>query len=143
MPRTRTLLSAAVRYFGIVFAAGFLLGVVRVLWLVPRVGERTAELMEIPLMLAVILLAARRVARRQRLPAGPAARLPVGALALALMVGAEIALVVGRGFTLAEYVALRDPVSGAAYLASLGLFALMPWLLAPARSDEHAPQEVG
>lgn len=39
--------SAAV-YFGIVFGVGFLLGVVRVPLLVPRFGERAAELAEMP-----------------------------------------------------------------------------------------------
>jgi hypothetical protein len=37
-----------------VFGAGFVLGTIRTLWLVPRVGTRIAELLESPIMLVVI-----------------------------------------------------------------------------------------
>lgn len=51
-------LKAGAIYSALVFAAGFLLGVVRVFWIIPRIGTRTAELMEAPVMLAIIILAA-------------------------------------------------------------------------------------
>jgi hypothetical protein len=38
------ILKAGVLYFGTVFAAGFALGMVRVLWMVPQFGVRAAEL---------------------------------------------------------------------------------------------------
>ena len=47
-------LKAAAIYFALVFGAGCVLGPVRILWLVPRVGTRAAELIEMPIMLAVI-----------------------------------------------------------------------------------------
>jgi hypothetical protein len=50
-------------YFALVFGVGFLLGIVRVLALVPRLGERWAELAEMPLMLVAIILSARFVVR--------------------------------------------------------------------------------
>lgn len=50
---------AGVLYFAIVFAVGFVLGTIRTLWVVPRVGERKAELMEMPIMLAVTIVTAR------------------------------------------------------------------------------------
>jgi hypothetical protein len=49
MPRV---LKAGGLYFALVFAAGFALGPIRLLWLVPRFGARSAELMEAPVMLA-------------------------------------------------------------------------------------------
>lgn len=127
------ILKAALLYFGIVFGCGFALGVVRVGWLVPRLGERAAELVEMPLMLVAVFLAARLVVHR--IPPRPSARCAVGILALGLLIVAEVLLVLSfRGQSLAEYVATRDPVSGTAYLVSLGLFAAAPALVARGRS---------
>lgn len=72
------ILKAAVLYFALTFGAGFVLGSTRVLWLVSRVGERAAELMELPIMLAVTVLAARWVVGRLAVPAAPGLRLAVG-----------------------------------------------------------------
>lgn len=112
-------------YFAVVFAAGFALGAIRVPLLEPRLGERTAQLIEMPIMLAVVYLAAGRVVRR-----GVAGDrwLVVGGVALALLVGAELLLLVSMSEEgLAADLAGRDPVAGAAYLAALSLFAIMPW----------------
>ena len=120
----------ALVYFALVFAAGFVLGTVRVLWLLPALGERAAELLELPLMLAVCYFAARFVVRRY-----PAQRrshnLYSGLLALTLLLLMEFTLVLGlRGLSLEQYFAQRDPVSGIAYLLSLAAFSLFPWALA-------------
>jgi hypothetical protein len=116
--------SFAVIYFATVFAVGFGLGVVRVTWLVPAIGERIAELAETPFMIAASVLLAWRFVRRWGLGVGAA--LAGGVLALALLLGAELALVVARGLTLEQYVASRDPVAGAAYVAALVVFMLAP-----------------
>jgi hypothetical protein len=132
---------AGVAYFAVVFAAGFALGAMRVAWLVPAVGERVAELAEIPLMLVVSALAARWVLRRFLSPAAAWPRIAAGCLALALLLSLELTLVLAlRGLTFAAYLASRDPVSGTAYLASLALFALMPalWLPFEARPRRSA-----
>ena len=132
----RVLKSGAV-YFALVFGAGFVLGTFRVLWLVPRVGPRIAELSESPLMLLATVLAARWVNRHLSDGTRPIARLGIGLTALALLLAAEIALGVAlRGASVIETLLNRDPVSGTVYYALLGVFALMPWLLArgPARS---------
>ena len=42
-------------YFGLVFVTGFVLGTIRTLWVVPHLETRTAELLEAPLMLVVII----------------------------------------------------------------------------------------
>jgi hypothetical protein len=114
-----------------VFAAGFALGSARVVWIVPRVGERAAELLEMPVMLGVTVLAARWVTARLDEPRTRGVLLGVGCVGLALLLTAEFTVVLWlRGLSLPQYFASRDPVSGAAYLLMLGLFALMPLLVA-------------
>jgi hypothetical protein len=123
-------LKAGLSYFALVFGAGFLLGVVRVTFVVPRLGERWAELAEMPLMGVVIVLAARFVVRRHALSADAMPRLMTGGLALLLALTAELILVVAiQGRPVGTYLASRDPVSGGVYLALLGVYAAMPWLL--------------
>jgi len=124
-------LGAGLAYFALVFCAGFLLGAIRVPLLVPRLGERLAELLEMPLMFVVILVSARFVTRRFVLPASTPVRLAMGLFALGLMLAAELLLAAtSQGRSLGEYVASRDSVSGSVYLAMLVLFALMPMILA-------------
>jgi hypothetical protein len=116
-------------YFALVFGAGFLLGIVRVLTLEPRLGARWAELVEAPLMLVVIVVSARFVVRRFPAPRG-AGYLISGAIALLLLLLVELSVVLGmRGLTLSEYFAERDPVAGSVYVVLLIVFAAMPWLL--------------
>jgi len=123
-------LKAGLAYFALVFGAGFLLATVRLPFVVPRLGERWAELIEMPLMLVAIVLAARHVVRRFALPATLPARLMAGGSGLALLLAAELGMArLIQDRPLAEYVASRDPVSGTAYLVMLGVFALMPALL--------------
>jgi hypothetical protein len=125
------ILKAGLTYFALVFGVGFLLGAVRVPFLVPRLGERTAELLEMPFMLLVVVLAARFVVRRFALPPAAGVRLATGGLALALLVAAELALtVVLQEQSLGQFIASRDPVSGSVYLAMLALLAVMPLLVA-------------
>lgn len=123
------ILRAGTCYFALVFGAGFLLGSFRVPFLVPRLGERTAELLEAPVMLAVIFVASRYVVRRFGLTAE--ASLFVGVLALALLIGAELLLSAAMGRNVTD----RDPVSGSVFLASLILYAVLPWLHARKRED--------
>ena len=121
------ILKAGVLYFSLVFAAGFLLGSIRVPLLEPRLGARAAELLELPVMLLAIVAAARWVLRRLAVPASAAARLAMGGVALALMLAAEFGLVLNlRGMSIEQYLATRDPVSGTAYYLSLCVFALIP-----------------
>ena len=118
-------LKAGGSYFALVFGTGFLLGVLRVPFLVPRLGVRTAELIEMPFMFVAIFFAARYVVRRFALKSSE--RLDAGLIALALLVAAELTLAtVVQDQSLAAYIASRDPVSGSVYLLMLGVFALMP-----------------
>lgn len=118
---------AGTTYFALVFGAGFLMGMIRVPLLVPRLGARVAELLEMPIMFVVIVLSARFVVSRFALPPTVAARLSTGIMALALLAAAELSLAVAlQDQSLGQYIANRDPVSGVVYLAMLGVFALMP-----------------
>ena len=121
---------AGVLYFTLVFGAGFVFGTIRTLWVVPRVGERTAELMEMPIMLAVTIVAARWTVLRLSVPINFSARLGMGCMALVLMLIAEFGVVLWiRGISIKEYVGTRDPVAGAAYYLLLIVFAIMPRLV--------------
>jgi hypothetical protein len=124
-------LKAGSLYFIVVFGSGFVLGPIRIFWLVPRVGERSAELLEAPIMLIIIVIAAHWITRRYELAPQLWNRLGVGLVALALILVAEFSLVLWlRGLTLSQYFATRDPVSGTVYYVMLFVFALMPMLLA-------------
>src|SRR5690242_18432091 len=121
---------AGVLYFLLVFGAGFVLGPIRIFLLVPRVGTRTAELLEVPLMFAVIVISARFVTSYRTLIAAKSARLVMGMLALGLLLIAEFTLVLWlRKMSLGEYFASRDPVSTTAYYFMLAVFAAMPLLV--------------
>jgi hypothetical protein len=128
-------LKAGVLYFGLVFTAGFVLATIRTLWAVPRLGVRTAELMEAPIMLGVSILAALWVVRHVGIPPLWPKRLALGCIALGLMLLAEFSFVVWiRGMTIRGYFESRDPVSGAAYFLTLGAFAVIPVLVGRARA---------
>jgi hypothetical protein len=125
------ILKGGVLYFALVFGAGFVLGTIRTLWIVPSFGTRTAELMETPIMFVITVLAARWVARRLLLPPTLAIRLGVGFVALGLLLVTEFTVVLWlRGLTIGEYLAGRDPVAGTVYVMMLGAFAVMPLLVA-------------
>ena len=131
-PKSRwRILKSGLFYFVIVFTVGFILGPIRVLWAVPRFGTRWGELMEMPLMLGAIFLAAQWVVHRLAVPPKIWARMGMGLVALGLLLIAEVGLVFQlRGLSIPEYLAGRDPVSGTVYLLMLCVFAAMPWLVA-------------
>ena len=123
-------LKPGIVYFLLVFGAGFVLGTFRVFLVVPHVGHRTAELLEMPLMLLATVLAARWITRRFPGPHDSAGRGAMGGMALGLMLTGEMAVGIGlRGMTAVEVFLNRDPVSGTAYYVSLLLFAAMPWIV--------------
>lgn len=124
------MLKAGAVYFALVFGTGFVLGTIRTIWVVPRVGTRTAELMETPIMLAVTLLAARWTVLHRAVPHALSSRLAMGCIALFLMLLAEFGLALWlRGLSIRRNVATRDPVSGTVYCLVLVVFAAMPLLV--------------
>lgn len=119
---------AALPYWALVMALGLVLGTLRVLWLVPRVGEVAAVALELPVMLAASWLAARRITLLYGIRAAPEA-LVMGAAAFVLVLLAELALAWGLSaqVPLAWARSLTTP-PGALGLAGQALFALMPLL---------------
>jgi hypothetical protein len=122
-----TILRAAALYWAAVFALGFVLGTIRVLWVIPLVGLMPATLIELPLILTGSWLAAGWLVRRFGITSAGEA-LVVGALAFAILMVAECALAsVLTGQSPAEWLAgLRQP-HALLGLAGQVVFALMPW----------------
>lgn len=121
------LASAGLAYWAVVFALGFVLGTIRVLWLAPLVGLMPATLIELPVMLAASWLAAGWLVRCFAIMRGSEA-LVMGGLAFGLLMAAECALAVGlMGQTPAQWLAdLRQP-HALLGLAGQLVFALIPW----------------
>lgn len=125
------ILKAGVLYFLFVFGAGFVLGPIRILWVVPRLGTRVAELLEAPIMFVIAIVAGSQIVRRLAVPLKPSSRLGMGGIALGLMLIAEFTLVLWlRGLSIREYLAGRDSVAGTVYYVMLAAFAIMPLLVA-------------
>jgi hypothetical protein len=123
-------LGAAGFYFALVFGAGFVLGTIRVLLIVPIVGMRTAELLEMPIMFAVIILSARWVPQYIKVPPTASSRVCMGGMALAMVLALELTVVLWiRGLSFSQYVEAFDPIAGTAYFVMLGVFAVMPFLM--------------
>lgn len=131
----KDLLKAGIAYFLMVFVAGFVLGIIRVLLIVPLTGGRYAELLEMPLMLVIIYYSARSIVIHFRNINRPKGYIYTGVISFLILITAELSLVFGlQGMTLSEYFASRDPVSGTAYLFSLIIFMLMPYMISRHRS---------
>lgn len=134
---SRQVVKAGAIYFALVFGAGFVLGTIRVLWLVPAVGTRTAELLEMPVMLMVIILSARWVVRHFSMPYTASSRLGMGGIAVALILLLDFTVVLWiRGLSFGQYIESFDPVAGTAYLVMLGVLAIMPLLVARRKPPE-------
>lgn len=121
------MICAALLYFAIVLGTGFILAMFRVPILVPRIGERWAELAEMPIMAAVIFSSAGYVLKRFPEIHSPRQSWATGCLALGLSVTAELGLaVLLQHQSLLAFLKNRDKVSGAVYIALLLVFAAMP-----------------
>lgn len=119
-------LRAGLAYFAGVFALGFVLGTVRVLWLAPRLGEGPAVLLELPVMLAASWAWCGWLLGRFRFPPGITAPLLMGGVAFALLMAAEFTLGAATGTPPASHLARWATGPGAAGLAAQIAFALFP-----------------
>jgi len=120
---------AGALFFLAVFAAGFGLGALRVLVLLPELGELAAVAVELPVMLALSWVVAGWLIGRLGVGRRARDRLTMGAVGFALLVLAEAALGVwGFGLTLAAHLGRYATPPGALGLAGQAAFGLIPWL---------------
>jgi hypothetical protein len=88
----RKSVTAGAVYFAMVFAIAFVLGVIRTLVLVPRLGAMTAVAIEVPILVVISWVACRRSLRRFAVPPTFGDRIIMGLVAFALLIGAELLL---------------------------------------------------
>lgn len=120
-------------YFALIFALGFVLGTVRVLWLVPTISERYAVLAELPVMLTASWFAARWLVRRFGL-VELRARAVMGVVGFILLMLAEVGLAVALfGQSPGDWVKSVFAMPGVIGLMGQVLFALMPVLVGDGR----------
>ncbi len=123
-------IKAGALYFALIFALGFVLGTIRVLWLVPAIGETAAVLLEQPVMLTASWFAAGWMVRRHDLVT-TGERAMMGAVALALLFIAEPLFAYGLfGQTPQDWVVGVFTMPGPIGLAGQIMFGLMPLLIA-------------
>ena len=114
-------------YVAAVFAAGFVLGVLRTLVLVPLLGELAAVLVELPQILTIAWRVCTRLLRRW--PLSPRSALGMGGIAFLLLMAAEAGLsTLLAGRSLAEHLALYAQLPHLVGLAGQLAFALFPWI---------------
>lgn len=114
-------------YFAIVFAVGFVLGTIRVLAVVPRVGETAAVMIEVPAMLALSWVVCAWLVRRIAVPSRVVDRLVMGGLAFALLMAAEVGVsVFAFGRTLTEHLQSFEAAPARLGLAAQVIFVVLP-----------------
>jgi hypothetical protein len=124
---------AAGLYFTLAFSAGFVLGTFRVFLIAPRLGELSAVLFEMPIMLLASWLAC-GIAIRAFDVSGAAAGLAMGAIAFALLILAEVALArLAFDRSLGDYLRGLATNAGAIGLAGQIAFGCIPAI----RADNH------
>jgi len=122
-------LKAGFHYFSFVFAVGFILGIVRALFVMPRTGELMAVVFELPVILASAWIICRWLIIRSRVPAEIKSRSVMGMTALVLLLVAEAALsVLVFDNSLIEYLGSFRTAHGLTGLAGQVVFGLIPVL---------------
>ena len=121
------LLASAAVYFGLVFAAAFALGALRVTVVVPRLGTLMAVLIEVPIVLGISWIVCRQVVRLFDVPSEWLPRLVMGILAFILLMIAEPAIAIfGFGRSLTQYFGEFRTTAGLIGLLGQIAFALIP-----------------
>jgi hypothetical protein len=121
---------AGALYFAIVFAAGFVLGALRVTFLMPLIGELPAVALELPVILFISWIVCRRLIAQFSVPATASPRAAMGAMAFGPLVLAELGLsLFVFDQSAAAYLAHLRTAPGLLGLAGQIAFAFMPLVL--------------
>ncbi|WP_052341072.1 hypothetical protein [Salinarimonas rosea] len=124
-------LIAGLAYFALVFAAGVVLGTLRAFVLTPAFGHVGAVIVELPVILAIAAIAARRLVRRFAVPPALGPRAAMGTLAFGLLILAELGLSVALfGRTPGAHWATYTTLPAQLGLAGQVAFALLPLFVA-------------
>jgi hypothetical protein len=116
-------------YFAAVFGLGFILGTIRVLVLIPRLGELISTLIELPVILSASWIICRQLTTRLQVPYEPLTRLSMGVSAFVLLMGADLALSVWLfGNTVTGHFERYRSLPNAIGLAGQVVFLLFPLL---------------
>lgn len=118
---------AGLAYFAIVFAAGFALGAIRVVLLIPRIGETAAVLIELPVILTVAWIACSWLVTAFDVPRQSGPRLLMGGAAFLTLMCAELGLsVLAFGRTAIDHLDQYHTIHGLLGLAGQVMFGLFP-----------------
>ena len=116
-------------YFLIVFAAGFVLGTIRILVLEPSLGDTVAVIAEGPIILTISWLVCRWLIGKFGVAARRAPRLTMGMTAFALLLLAETGLAIGLfGRSLTDHFQSYGEPANAIGLAGQIAFGLFPFI---------------
>lgn len=130
----RRALIAGVLYFTAVFAAGFVLGVLRTVLLEPVAGPTVAVLIELPVILTVAWLVCARILDRLPLTAAGAGAMGAAAFLL-LMLGETGVSLLLAGRDLSGHLALYAQTAHLLGLAGQAAFALLPLIRVLAKRE--------
>ena len=127
-PKLLTAIRAGATYFAIVLAIGFVLGTIRVMLIIPQVGELIAVCIEVPVLLSLSWWTCVMLVRRLGVSRAAAARLTMGIFAFALLMLAEPALsTLLFGRSPAQHWATYNGLAARVGLAAQLLFAALPF----------------
>ena len=119
-------LLAGATYFGVVFAAGVVLGALRVFLVAPAIGPLGAVALELPFMLLASWWTCGWIVQRFVIVSRAEAAV-TGASAFGLLIGAETGLALGLGgSSLDQVIASYGAPEGALGLAAQVAFGLFP-----------------
>lgn len=123
-------LRVGILYFGIIFAVGFVFGVLRTLALEVFSGATRlgAVLVEVPIILSIAWIVCGALMQRWKITRDGGAAIAMGVTALTLLLLAEVGLsLVLTGLSLKQHIALYSQAAHFTGLAGQCFFAALPW----------------